>query len=97
MVLGNPFQIECHAQNGSYPITYTLKKNREVKGQMKLSGPSERATFLALIHSEHEISDYRCEAQNSGPNFVQLSEPLTAQVTGELFFKKSFNLMHMDS
>ncbi|XP_062853212.1 platelet endothelial cell adhesion molecule [Trichomycterus rosablanca] len=81
VILGNPFQIECHSQNGSLPITYTLKKASEVQGQKKVSGPSERARFTALLYSENEINDFRCEAQNNGLHSVHLSESLTAQVT----------------
>lgn len=84
VILGQLFQIECYSDSGSFPITYTLKRNHSRLSIITVSRPSQKAIFNISIRFEKEINEFTCEAQNNGNDSVQMSGALSAQVIGEL-------------
>ncbi|MCJ8730093.1 hypothetical protein PDJAM_G00114230 [Pangasius djambal] len=80
VVLGQSFRIECSSENGSLPITYTLKQNQMTLNQTRVSKPFQKAVFDARIWSEKEIREFRCEAQNNGADSARTSDALLAPV-----------------
>ncbi|XP_072539473.1 platelet endothelial cell adhesion molecule isoform X2 [Salminus brasiliensis] len=79
VVLGRPFLIHCFSENGSFPITYTLKRNHNLLNRSESRHPHEHAIFTANISSENQIQEFRCEAKNS-PHPPLMSEALSASV-----------------
>lgn len=84
VVLGRSFQIECYSDTGSFPITYSLKRNYTKPNYIVVSRAFQKAIFNASIMSEKEIHEFRCEAQNNGINPALTSNAPHATVTGEL-------------
>ncbi|XP_060774583.1 platelet endothelial cell adhesion molecule isoform X3 [Neoarius graeffei] len=80
VILGQLFQIECYSDSGSFPITYTLKRNHSRLSIITVSRPSQKAIFNISIRFEKEINEFTCEAQNNGNDSVQMSGALSAQV-----------------
>ncbi|KAI4879464.1 hypothetical protein NFI96_014534 [Prochilodus magdalenae] len=80
VVLSRPFQIRCHSENGSFPITYTLIRNDKTLNRSLATDPHVQPTFFAIINSEREIHEFRCEAQNSQHVPPLRSEALSAPV-----------------
>lgn len=66
LVLGKPFQLICHSENGTLPIAYSLwgpKKTVQVKVVNK---PGERAIFnTSAINAATDISNFLCHASNN--------------------------------
>lgn len=83
VILGQPFQIKCHSDIGSFPITYTLKKNHRTLNHTTVSTSSQEAVFTVTIMSEKEIGEFGCEAHNEGGVSAQTSDTLRVQVIGE--------------
>ncbi|XP_076871599.1 platelet endothelial cell adhesion molecule isoform X2 [Brachyhypopomus gauderio] len=80
VVLGHPFQILCVSKNGSLPINYTLKwKHIDVNHSVSTQ-PEHKAVFTAIIHSEAEIHNFMCGAQNHNLSLPVTSAALSAQV-----------------
>ncbi|TRY56334.1 hypothetical protein DNTS_034952 [Danionella cerebrum] len=80
VILEKPFWIFCESENGSLPITYTLKRNGLTLNRTVVSGPQEEARFLASISTPSDISSFLCEAENNGKPSVKKSQRLHATV-----------------
>ncbi|XP_057183072.1 platelet endothelial cell adhesion molecule isoform X2 [Triplophysa rosa] len=78
VIVGKPFRIYCHSDNGSLPIFYNLKRNHFNLNWTKVSSHHDEASFLATVSTPAEISSYWCEAKNNGP--PKMSERLNASV-----------------
>jgi len=88
VIVGKAFWIRCHSENGSLPITYSLKSNNFIRNWTKVSRFQEEARFSALISTPSEITSYMCEAKNNDVS-VKMSERLQVTVIGEFFVKIS--------
>lgn len=87
VVLGREFRIDCSSEYGSFPITYTLKRNNIPLNHSLSRHPADLAIFSATIFSEEQINEFMCEAKNS-PHTSVTSEALSAQVivpVGQVF------------
>ncbi|XP_056315850.1 platelet endothelial cell adhesion molecule [Danio aesculapii] len=80
VILDKHFWIHCHSQNGSLPITYTLKRNNITVNRTEVSNPHEKACFIAMISAPSDISSYFCEAENNGKISVKMSQRLNKTV-----------------
>ncbi|XP_027024125.2 platelet endothelial cell adhesion molecule isoform X2 [Tachysurus fulvidraco] len=81
VILGRSFQMECRSDRGSFPITYTLKRNDIVLAHTSVSKAYQKAIFHSSIQHENQIQEFRCEAQNNGNDSAQMSDALLTQVT----------------
>ncbi|XP_022530947.2 platelet endothelial cell adhesion molecule isoform X2 [Astyanax mexicanus] len=87
VVLGRPFRINCFSENGSFPITYTLKRNNNPLNRSLSRHRDDLAIFPAIVYSEQQIHEFRCEAKNSpftSLMSVALSVPVIVPV-GQVF------------
>lgn len=85
VIVGKPFRILCHSENGSLPIIYTLKRNHFNLNWTKVSNHHDEASFFGKVSTPAEISSYWCEAKNNGP--PKMSERLYATVIGKMIIK----------
>ncbi|XP_060725008.1 platelet endothelial cell adhesion molecule isoform X1 [Tachysurus vachellii] len=81
VILGRSFQMECRSDRGSFPITYTLKRNNVVLARTSVSEAYQKAIFNSSIQHENQIQEFRCEAQNNGEDSAQMSDALLTSVT----------------
>ncbi|XP_062304083.1 platelet endothelial cell adhesion molecule isoform X4 [Osmerus eperlanus] len=65
VVVGRPFQVSCHSDRGSLPITHTLLRNRVPVGTVTVTRPGQQALFNLTIQRAGEIQDYGCSSRNS--------------------------------
>ncbi|XP_035493462.2 platelet endothelial cell adhesion molecule isoform X3 [Scophthalmus maximus] len=65
VVLGQPFNIRCHSDTGSFPINYTLIRNYDNVATTSVKLPSQEALFSVTISRPEELSKYMCEAKNN--------------------------------
>ncbi|XP_056102126.1 platelet endothelial cell adhesion molecule isoform X2 [Rhinichthys klamathensis goyatoka] len=79
VIVEKPFWIRCHSENGSLPITYSLKRNNLILNSTKVSRFQEEARFLALISTPSDITSYMCEAKNNDVS-IKMSERLQVTV-----------------
>ncbi|XP_067315567.1 platelet endothelial cell adhesion molecule isoform X3 [Pseudorasbora parva] len=79
VIMDKPFWISCHSENGSLPITYSLKRNNITLNRTTVSYPDKKAKFLALLSTPSDIS-YLCEAENNGQVSIKMSETLHVTV-----------------
>ncbi|XP_051996677.1 platelet endothelial cell adhesion molecule isoform X3 [Xyrauchen texanus] len=80
VIVGKPFWITCHSENGSLPINYTLKRNHFNVNWTEESYTHNKSRFLVEISTPADISSYWCEAKNNGPVSAKMSERLYAHV-----------------
>ncbi|XP_047428617.1 platelet endothelial cell adhesion molecule isoform X2 [Mugil cephalus] len=66
LVLGKQFQLLCHSQNGTLPITYILHgPNRETQIR-NVNKPGEAVVFnTSAIFKSTDLSSFLCRARNS--------------------------------
>lgn len=66
LVLGKDFQVLCHSDNGSLPITYSLSRpNKQVETRV-VSNPGEQAIFnVSALSKAIDINNMICRARNS--------------------------------
>ncbi|XP_022612616.1 platelet endothelial cell adhesion molecule-like isoform X2 [Seriola dumerili] len=65
LVLGKSFQLLCHSDNGTLPITYTLFYSDKSKVFMVVSNPGEQAIFnSSAILERSELNKFICHAKN---------------------------------
>lgn len=66
LVLGKDFQVLCHSDNGSLPMTYSLSRpNKQVETRV-VSNPGEQAIFnVSALSKAIHINDITCQARNS--------------------------------
>ncbi|XP_067115680.1 platelet endothelial cell adhesion molecule isoform X2 [Osmerus mordax] len=65
VVVGRPFQVGCHSDRGSLPITHTLLRNRVPVGTVTVTRPGHQALFNLTIQRAGEIQDYGCSSRNN--------------------------------
>lgn len=66
LVLGKHFQVLCHSDNGSLPITYTLSSPSGTVETRVVRNPGERAIFnVSALYKASDISKLICRAKNS--------------------------------
>lgn len=66
LVLGKPFQVLCHSDNGSLPITYTMSSPSSSFETRVVRNPGERAIFnVSALYKASDISKLICRAKNS--------------------------------
>lgn len=65
-MLGKPFQVLCHSDNGSLPITYTVSSPSSPIATRVVMNPGERAIFnMSALYKASDISKLMCRAKNS--------------------------------
>ncbi|XP_028311509.1 platelet endothelial cell adhesion molecule [Gouania willdenowi] len=66
LLLGKPFQLRCHSDSGTLPITYTLHISDRMSQQRVVSRPEEEAIFdLSAIFKSSQLDNFVCHAKNS--------------------------------
>lgn len=66
LVLGKHFQVLCHSDNGSLPITYTLSSPSSPAKIREVKNPGEQAIFnVSALYKASDIRKLYCSAQNS--------------------------------
>uniref|UniRef100_A0A3B4XW03 Platelet endothelial cell adhesion molecule n=1 Tax=Seriola lalandi dorsalis TaxID=1841481 RepID=A0A3B4XW03_SERLL len=66
LVLGKSFQLLCHSDTGTLPITYTLFYSGNSKEFVVVSNPGEQAIFNSpAILESSELNKFICHAKNS--------------------------------
>ncbi|XP_040919283.1 platelet endothelial cell adhesion molecule isoform X2 [Toxotes jaculatrix] len=65
LVLGKPFQLLCHSDSGTLPITYSLH-GPELNVQRVVSKPGGQAIFnSSAIFKSSDLNKFLCHAKNS--------------------------------
>lgn len=66
LVLGKPFQLLCHSDSGTLPISYTLYGPDRMPEVKVVSSPGEQAIFnTSAIVKSSDISRLLCHAKNT--------------------------------
>ncbi|KAM7372178.1 hypothetical protein PAMP_009367 [Pampus punctatissimus] len=66
MVLGKRFQLLCHSDSGTLPISYTLHGPNRMPNDKVVSKPGEQAIFnTSAIYKSSDIDNFLCRAQNN--------------------------------
>ncbi|KAI4822844.1 hypothetical protein KUCAC02_008369 [Chaenocephalus aceratus] len=66
LVLGKRFQLLCHSDNGTLPITYTLRIPDSLTTVAVVNKPGERAIFnSSAIYKTSVLNNFLCHAKNS--------------------------------
>lgn len=66
LVLGKPFQLLCHSDSGTLPISYTLYGPKRLLETMVVRKKGERAIFnSSAIYKHPDINSFLCHAKNS--------------------------------
>ncbi|XP_052397103.1 platelet endothelial cell adhesion molecule isoform X1 [Carassius gibelio] len=80
VIVGKPFRVSCEAENGTFPITYTLLKT-SVPVDQKVVEAADRAIFnITSISFPKDIDNFRCQASNNVRLLRKTSKPLRATV-----------------
>ncbi|KAJ8264135.1 hypothetical protein GJAV_G00145590, partial [Gymnothorax javanicus] len=81
VIVGRPFQIRCHCENGSLPISYTLLNNKlPQRPVMIVRQPNNLALFTVTIKKTEEIKNFTCEAENNPYSSKKESDVLNVTV-----------------
>lgn len=65
-MLGKDFQVLCHSENGSLPISYTLSRPNSQTETRQVTSPGERAIFnVSALYKASDINKLVCQARNS--------------------------------
>ncbi|XP_033501827.1 platelet endothelial cell adhesion molecule isoform X1 [Epinephelus lanceolatus] len=74
LVLGKHFQLLCQSDNGTLPITYTLRGPNKLYDPMVVTQPGQQAIFNSSpIKKISDLKSFKCHAQNS-PNRPPMNE-----------------------
>uniref|UniRef100_A0A8C2Z0B1 Platelet endothelial cell adhesion molecule n=1 Tax=Cyclopterus lumpus TaxID=8103 RepID=A0A8C2Z0B1_CYCLU len=66
LVLGKRFQLLCHSDSGTLPITYTLNSPGPLAQSSVVSKPGEEAIFsFSAIYKTSDLNSFLCHAKNS--------------------------------
>ncbi|KAM9346028.1 platelet endothelial cell adhesion molecule [Symphorus nematophorus] len=66
LVLGKRFQLLCHSDIGTLPITYTLFGPNKLADFRRVSQPGEQAIFnSSAIYKHLDLNSFLCHAKNS--------------------------------
>ncbi|KAJ8399718.1 hypothetical protein AAFF_G00408230 [Aldrovandia affinis] len=78
VIVAKPFQIRCHSERGSLPISYTLLNNKVAhRRTVTVRQPYDNAVFTVTITRKEDIRNFTCKAEN---NHSRESEALNATV-----------------
>ncbi|KAJ8363598.1 hypothetical protein SKAU_G00124290 [Synaphobranchus kaupii] len=81
VIVGKPFRVHCHCENGSLPISYTLLNNKVTQQPiMRVREPNYKAFFTVTIRRKEDIRNFTCEAENNGYSSKKESEALNVTV-----------------
>eukprot|EP00066_Takifugu_rubripes_P012824 XP_011602090.1 PREDICTED: platelet endothelial cell adhesion molecule-like isoform X1 [Takifugu rubripes] len=89
LVLGKDFQVVCHSDNGSLPITYSLSRPNKPAEIRVVSNPGEQAIFnVTALSKAIDINHMSCQARNSQHepamaqtlHYTKLIEPVSKPV-----------------
>uniref|UniRef100_A0A3B4AW25 Platelet endothelial cell adhesion molecule n=1 Tax=Periophthalmus magnuspinnatus TaxID=409849 RepID=A0A3B4AW25_9GOBI len=64
IVLEKPFQLICHSEEGSLPISYTLHGPKNYKKVKVVTRPREAAIFKVTVNKTSDLSNFLCHATN---------------------------------
>lgn len=65
LVLGKSFQLLCHSDNGTLPITYTLHQPHMLSESRVVSKQGEQAIFnSSAIYKFSDLNSFLCHAKN---------------------------------
>ncbi|XP_068435497.1 platelet endothelial cell adhesion molecule isoform X2 [Clinocottus analis] len=65
LVLGKRFQLLCHSDSGTLPITYTLRSPAGPTQRGVVSNPGEEVIFnSSAIHKTSDLNNFLCHATN---------------------------------
>lgn len=74
LVLGKPFQLLCHSNSGTLPITYKLYGPGKFNKRRIVSKPEERAIFnCSAIFKISDLDEFLCHVNNK-PNTPPMIE-----------------------
>lgn len=66
LVLGKCFQLLCHSDSGTLPISYTLYGPDRTPELSVVSNPGEKAIFnTSAIYKSSDINSLLCHAENN--------------------------------
>uniref|UniRef100_A0A3P8WQX8 Platelet endothelial cell adhesion molecule n=1 Tax=Cynoglossus semilaevis TaxID=244447 RepID=A0A3P8WQX8_CYNSE len=66
LILGKPFQLHCHSDNGTLPIKYTLQGPKGFVGFVMVTRPEQKAIFnCPPIYKSSDLNKFICHANNS--------------------------------
>ncbi|KAM9392512.1 platelet endothelial cell adhesion molecule isoform 2-T2 [Pholidichthys leucotaenia] len=66
LVLGKPFQLLCHSNRGTLPITYSLHSPYKLNETRVVSRPRQKAIFNSTaIFKSSDLKNFLCLAKNS--------------------------------
>lgn len=109
LVLGKDFQVLCHSENGSLPISYSLSRPNSQTETRQVTRPGERAIFNVSALYKADINKLVCQARNSqhGPvmtntlTYHNLIGMLDAKALGKqmkvIFVQQEFCLQNLCS
>ncbi|XP_061086960.1 platelet endothelial cell adhesion molecule isoform X4 [Conger conger] len=81
VIVGKNLSIQCHCENGSLPISYTLlNKKVPVHPVMTVWQPNDTALFNVTIRRKEDIKNFTCEAENNGYSSKKESDVLNVTV-----------------
>ncbi|XP_064180406.1 platelet endothelial cell adhesion molecule isoform X11 [Anguilla rostrata] len=82
VIVGKPFRIHCHCENGSLPVSYTLLSNKVPQQSVVLvRQPNETASFWVTVRRKEDVRNFTCEAENNGHSSRKESQVLDVAVT----------------
>ncbi|XP_028267630.1 platelet endothelial cell adhesion molecule [Parambassis ranga] len=78
LLLGKPFQLLCHSDNGTLPITYTLHGPNRPAEHRVVSRPGQQAVFNSrAVFKGSDLTRFLCHANNrNGPPMIESGEQL---------------------
>lgn len=89
LVLGKPFQVLCHSENGSLPITYTLYSPNGPADPLKVENQGQLAIFnVSALYKTSDMSKLLCRAKNSRHDTVIAGTLRYTKIIGMLDTKK---------
>uniref|UniRef100_A0A3P8ZQV5 Ig-like domain-containing protein n=1 Tax=Esox lucius TaxID=8010 RepID=A0A3P8ZQV5_ESOLU len=64
VIVGKPFQVRCHSDQGSLPINYTLLRRGKAINSIAVGESHHEAIFSITLQHHGDIEDYKCRAKN---------------------------------
>ncbi len=66
LVLGKRFQLLCHSDSGTLPISYTIYGPNRLRESMVVRKPGEQAIFnISAVYKRSDVDSFLCHAKNS--------------------------------
>jgi len=79
LVLGKRFQLLCHSDSGTLPITYSLNSPGPLAQSAVVSDPGQEAIFnFSAIYKTSDLNNFLCHAKNSAnrPPMIETGQQL---------------------